>query len=224
MENTSWTIHVVGRTTLADTLRTQDALLRQGDPAVHVAGLQDTVVSFGAGVSEGAPFLARARVRGTPTLRRSSGGTGVLHLPGDLVWAVILPRSDPRVGRDFVNAYARLGAGLVTVLARHGGDAAWTPAPGLSDDYCPLGHRGQVLSIRGLVVGAAAQHLTGTALLHQGMLSFEVDRPLTRDLFSFPNDAAADRLSGVHELGVDRPTAELAEEVAQALVDALERS
>jgi lipoate-protein ligase A len=216
-----WSVRVEPRAALENTLRAQEALLRVGVPAVHVAGVRDAAVSYGAGVSEDAPYLARARVRGTPAIRRSSGGTGVLHLPGDLAWAVVLPRSDPRVGRDFVHAYARLGAGWVDLLARYGVEAEWTPAPGLSDEYCPLGRRGSVLSVQGRVVGAAAQHLSGGALLHQGTVSLAVDRALTRELFPSLEERATNRLAGVRELGLDRGTALLASEAASCLVAAL---
>jgi len=218
---TAWSVRVDTTASFAEVLRTEETLLRRGAPAVHVAVVDGTVVSFGAGVPESAPYLSAADRRGIPTARRRSGGTGVVHLEGDLVWAVILPRSDRRVGRDFVRAYPRLGAGLVAALAPHRVSATWVPSPGLSDDYCPLGRRGNVLEVGGRVVGAAAQHLSGTALLHQGTLSFEVDRDLVRDLFGFPDDSIPARLAGVAEHGVRARPEEVAEGVAQALVAAL---
>jgi lipoate-protein ligase A len=100
--------------------------------------------------------------------------------------------------------------------------SGWVPAPGLSDEYCPLGRRGDVLTVRDRVVGAAAQHLSGTALLHQGTLSLEVNRELVRELFAF-DDVAAERLAGVHECGVRAGPDRLAETVAQELLAALGR-
>ncbi|MCI4343053.1 MAG: hypothetical protein L3J92_02925 [Thermoplasmata archaeon] len=218
---TSWSVRVDAPASFAEVLRTEEVLLRRGAPAIHVAVMEGTTVSYGVGVPESAPYLSSAHRHGIPATRRSSGGTGVLHLPGDLVWAVILPRSDPRVGRDFTRAYARLGAGLVTALAYHGVEATWEPAPGLSDEYCPLGSRGEVLAVGGRVVGAAAQHLSGTALLHQGTLSLDVDRDLVRDLFGFPDDSLAHHLASVAEFGVRAHPKALAEGVSEALVAAL---
>jgi len=199
----------------------QEELLRAGAPAVHVALIDRTVLSVGAGVRDDAPYLRRAEEAGIPTARRSSGGTGILHLAEDLVWGVVLPRADEQVGRDFVRGYGRLGAGVVTALASHGVPAEWVPAPGLSEEYCPLGSRGQVLESGGRIVGAAAQHLTGTALLHHGTLSRHVDRDLVARLFSFPDPGTADRLAGVDERGVFGPPGTLAEQLGRALGAAL---
>jgi lipoate-protein ligase A len=216
-----WSVRVDGFAPVAEVVRREGALLRAGAPAVHVAVVDGSAVSYGVTVPEDAPYLARARRLGVPTVGRTSGGTGVLHVRGDLVWAVILPRSDPRVGREFVRAYGRLGAGVVTALAERGIESRWQAAPGLSDDYCPLGPRGDVLSVGGRVVGAAAQHLTGTSLLHQGTVSVDIDRNLVRELFDFPDDAAVAHLTGLREHGVRAASATLAASVAEALVVAL---
>lgn len=202
-------------------VRTQEELLRQGETAVHVSVVDRTVLSVGVGVRADAPYLRRAEEEGIFTARRASGGTGVLHREGDLVWAVVLPRSDARVGRDFVRGYRRFGAGLVAALSDHGVSATWVPAPGLSEDYCPLGPRGEVLAVGGGVVGAAAQHLTGTALLHHGTLSLSVDRALVSRLFTFPNPSVVDRLAGLDERGIHERPERLAERVGRALESAL---
>jgi lipoate-protein ligase A len=202
-------------------VRHQEELLRASAPAVHVAVVDRTVLSVGVGVPDDAPYLRRASEAGIRTARRSSGGTGILHLAEDLVWGVVLPRADERVGRDFVRAYGRLGAGVVTALSTHGVSAEWGPAPGLSEEYCPLGPRGQVLESGGQIVGAAAQHVTGTALLHHGTLSRHMDRALVARLFSLADPGVADRLAGVDERGVLDPADALAEQLARAIAAAL---
>jgi lipoate-protein ligase A len=202
-------------------VRAQDDLLRRGEPAVHVAVVSGTTLSVGLGVPAKAAYLDRARAAGVPTIRRSSGGTGVLHLVQDLVWAVVLPRADPRVGRDFVRGYPRFGAGLVTALAELGVTSAWVPAPGLSEECCPLSSRGFVLETRGAVVGAAAQHLTGAALLHHGTLSTHVDRDLVARVFEFPEPSVVDRLTGLDERGVREPPHQLAEALRRSLASDL---
>jgi lipoate-protein ligase A len=206
---------------LADALRFQETWLRRGTPGIHVAVVDRPTLSVGAGVPEDAPYLERARAEGLPTARRTSGGAGIVHLDGDLAWAVVLPRDDPRVGRDFVRAYGRLGAGLVQELARHQQPAAWVPAPGVSDEYCPLGPRGYVLEARGRIVGAAAQHLATAALLHHGTLSARADRELVRRLFPTTDPSALERLAGLEDLGVHEPSTRLAGAVAVALDAAL---
>ncbi len=214
-------VRVESASPVAAVLRGQEEMLRAAELSVQVAIVRETVLSVGVGVPEGASYLQRAITLGVPTARRSSGGTGILHLEGDLVWSVVLPRNDPRVGRDFVQGYARFGAGVVTALARIGATTSWVPAPGLSESCCPLGSRGFVLDLGGSVVGAAAQHLTGSALLHHGTLSLHVDRDLVARLFEFPEPAIADRLTGLADHQIRERPEQLAEDVARALADDL---
>ena len=195
-------------------------ILRRAVPAVRVAVLTDRAVSFGVGVHGDASYLLRAATAGIPTVRRTTGGTGLLHAPGDLAWSVVLPRSDPRVGPDYVHAYARLGAGVVRFLADRGATLAWTDPPGSDPDYCLLSARGSVLSLETKVLGGAAQHLAGGALLHHGILPLELDRPLLRTLFGLPTKSL-ERLTSLRELGVEGTSDALAWKLAASLSDAL---
>ena len=189
-------------------------------PAVRVAVLTDRAVSVGVGVREGEAYLARAAKEGLPAVRRTTGGTGLLHGPGDLAWSIVLPRSDPRVGSDFVRAYARLGGGVVRFLSERGADCRWSDPPGTDPEYCLLSARGLVLTHGGQVLGGAAQHLAGGALLHHGILPLEVDRPLLRRIFRLSATAAA-RLTSLREVGVTGAPEELAWKLAARLSDAL---
>lgn len=209
----------VRRVGFADEVRLQDALLRRAAPAIRARVVRERVVSFGVGVPADAPYLLRARQRRIPTVPRSTGGTGVLHLENDIVWALVLPRTDPRVGRDFTRAYGRLGRGIVRGLGRLGIPASWVAAPGLVDDYCPLSSRGEVLVVDSLVVGAAAQHVTSNALLHHGSVSWEIDREEVDRLFGLPSHGPSARLGGVAERGIPGGPVGLAEALEQALSD-----
>lgn len=154
-------------------------------------------VSVGVGVSRAAPFLARARGRGLPVVRRHTGGTALLHLPGDLLWCVVLPRTDPRIARGFVHAYELLGAPVVEFLRGLGVASSWEEPPGLSEEYCTLGRRGRVLKVGDRVVGGAAQHATGAAVLHHGTISWGTDRPLAVELFGTELGSAFELLDGI---------------------------
>lgn len=198
-----------------------DRALQLGAPSVRVAVLSEAAVSYGVGVRDPAPYLLRSRDAGLPTIRRSSGGTGVLHAAGDLVWSVVLPRSDPRVGRDFVRAYGRLGAGVVRFLAGRRVRSGWVAPLGLSVDYCVLSGRGEVLAVDSRILGGAAQHVSRTALLHQGMVPLQVDRPLVRRLFAIHDPQAIDRLVGLRDLGLHDPPEELAPELAASIAGSL---
>lgn len=211
------------RTSVVEEMRLQEEALRRGAPAALVSVVRERAVSYGVGVPSGAAYLLRARALGVATAPRTTGGTGVLHLEGDVMWAVVLPRSDPRVGRDPTRAYGRLGRGVVAGLAALGVRADWTPAPGLVEEVCPLSSRGQVLATDGKVLGGAAQHLTSTALLHHGSVSWSVDRPEVDLLFDLPPGGPSARLGGVSELMSNAGPDALARALAHALAEELGR-
>ncbi len=200
-----------------------EALLRHGRPTVRVGILADRSLSLGVGQPDEAAAARRATAHGLAVVRRSTGGTGVLHLPGDLAWSVVLDRTDPRVGRDFVRAYGRLGAGAVRFLAERGVAAGWVPAPGLSDEACLLGRRGEVLSAGPRILGGAAQHLTAASILHHGVIAVEGEPDLEAELFDVPTALLRARRAGLRELGVTLSSewlaARLLEDLARSLED-----
>jgi len=206
-----------------DNLLEDDRRLREGALAYRTAVVTERYLSLGVSQPRDAPAALRARSRGLPVLGRSSGGTGVLQLPGDIAWAVVLPRDHPLVGRTFPRAFGRLGAPLVDVLAGAGLATEWRPSPDLSPELCLLGSRGEALFAGDTVIGGAAQHLTGTALLHHGVLNLGIDRRLLTDLFQLDPGAAA-RVAGIRELGVRDPSEVLARRLAVALRDLLARA
>ena len=179
------------RTTSEGRVQRDERLLRDGRPSVHAEILSDATLSIGVQPAPVAGSVAAARRLGIEISRRRSGGTGVLTLPGDIVWTLVLPRSDPRWGRDFLHAYDRWGAPVVELLEGRGRPAHWGPPPGQSTSLCPLGSRGEVLWSEGRVVGAAAQHLSAGALLHHGILFWTPRTELAEALW--PEDAPAIR-------------------------------
>jgi lipoate-protein ligase A len=191
--------------------------LRRGLPSVRVTPVTERSVSIGVATPSDAPFVRRAREAGWPVVRRRSGGSGVLHLPGDLVWSVVLPRADPRVGPDFVRAFGRFGAGAVRFLSGRGVTGRWGAAPGLAPEYCVLSARGEVLSVGDRVLGGAAQHATARALLHHGTIARRVDLDALARLFEIRDPDRLDRLTGLEELGMRASPADLADELASAL-------
>lgn len=210
-----------GDGSVAEELRGHEALLRDGRPAARAVVVRGTAVSYGVRVPPTAGYLERARAAGIPTAARTSGGTGILHLDGDLLWAIVLPRRDPRASRGFVRGYRRLGAAIVETLSRRGLVASWGPPPGTSEAYCPLSSRGEVLWIGDRVVGAAAQHATGTALLHHGSLAWTVDRPTVAKLFGLALPGPPDRLGSLTEARLAGPALRLAEELGERLAAGL---
>ena len=201
--------------------RADESLLRRGGPAGRVAVLADGALSVGMGVPADAPYLVRARAEGWAIVRRSSGGTAVAHGPGDLTWTIVLPRTDARVGNDYARKYDRLGRAIVRFLSSHGVTARWAPPPAVSDGYCLLGHRGSALWVEGRVLGGAAQHLSGQALLHHGVLPRAIDRTALGRLFELPDHGGLDRLTSLSEAGIRERSEALAVGLAVALDDEL---
>lgn len=197
-----------------------EALLERPPPRGRVAVLRARCLSYGVGIRSTAPYLARSAAEGIPAIRRSTGGAGLLHEPGDLAWTVVLPREDRRVGRDFVRAYGRLGRGVVRWLGTLGAAARWEDPPALSHAYCELSERGSILTSGGWIIGGAAQHAAGGLLLHHGTISRCVDRPTIERLFDL-GEAASRRLGGLVDLGIDGPAGGLARDLAAALDDDL---
>ncbi|HXY47198.1 MAG TPA: hypothetical protein VEK13_04810 [Thermoplasmata archaeon] len=203
----------------ANDVQADEDLLREGFPAIRVATLGDRALSVGAAVPMSAEYLDRARTEGCTIVRRASGGTAVLHAPGDLAWTLVIPRTDPRFGNDYVRRYDRFGGGVARYLRSEGISAHWVDPPGLPTDYCLLGSRGSVLEARGKILGGAAQHLTARALLHHGAIARTLDRRTLERLFGLPVRPGLDRLTSLEELGLREPSEVLAERLAQALVE-----
>ncbi|HTT25487.1 MAG TPA: hypothetical protein VMH90_00800, partial [Thermoplasmata archaeon] len=187
--------------------RDQERLAR-GDLSVHAGTLSDTSVSVGVAMPISPVIEAICAKRGWPIHRRSSGGTALLHRPGDLLFSVLLPAGDPRIGRGFVRAYGRYGAPLVRALATAGVEARWTTAFALSDQFCLFGPRGDVLAVGERALGGAAQHLTKAGLLHHAVVGASLDRGALAALFGVPDRLLADRLTAFGECA---GTADLAE-------------
>jgi lipoate-protein ligase A len=207
---------------VAENLRAEAEMLASGRPSIRVAVLQGRALTYGAGGTEDAPYVQRARERGVAVFRRSSGGTGVLHDEGDLAWTVVLPRSDPRVGRRFVHAYDRLGAGVADALKDVGIEGTWVEPLGLDAGCCLLGPRGQVLVAGARVLGGAAQHLTSRALLHHGHVPATIDRDELRAIFDL-DAPTSERLTALDELAAGVDPSAWALTLAQRLAGSLGR-
>jgi lipoate-protein ligase A len=183
-----------------------EAILESGHAAARVGVLLDVSVSLGVAQTPDTSAAVRARRLGIPVVRRTSGGSGLLHMDGDLVWSVILPRPHERLPKDFVHAYESLGAGAVRFLAELGLEAEWSGPFGIVEDFCLLGPRGKVLTIEGHAIGGAAQHVTKSALLHQGMISARLDSHLLHRLFDLDDRMVGRYLTSLHDQGIAEPS------------------
>lgn len=199
-----------------------EAALRTGAAQVRVSWVRDEALTLGASQRDDSPCALRARSLGLPVLRRGSGGTGVYFGEGDLAWAVIFRRTDPRVGGRFCSAYAPMGAGVVDWLAREKVAAGWRASAGTEPELCLLGARGEVLVAGARVLGGAAQHVTGTTLLHEGIVLSRLRRERLRSIFGLPDPRLDSGLVGLRELGIESDPSVAAEQLSKALLAALE--
>ncbi len=198
-------------------IRADAELLRSGQPAMQVAILAGRALSVGVSQRDDAECIVRARRIGIPVVRRSTGGLGILHAPGDIAWSLILPRSDPQVGRDFSTAYGRLGEGLVRFLGELGVSSAWQLPIELPSEYCLLSGRGAVLTVAGRAIGGAAQHLTRLALLHHGVLPYHLDPSLLHEVFDLEPGLVRRSLTSLEQVVGDVPPLELAHRLQSVL-------
>jgi lipoate-protein ligase A len=206
-----------------ENLRRDASLLGVAQPATRVAVLSDVSLSLGVGRRPDTPAAVRALRQGIAVLQRSTGGSAVLTGPGDLAWSVVLPRTDPRVGRDYVRAYDRFGAPLVGFVRMFGLEATWKIGPSTAPEICLLSGRGQVLSVEGRIIGGAAQHRSVTALLHHGFLARRIDRGLLGRVFDVPPESL-ESLGSLEEVGVGAGSETLASRLEALLQSAFGRS
>lgn len=172
-------------------------------------------LSVGVSQKDNLPSLDRARRAGIPLVRRSTGGSGVLLSPQDLLWSLILPRSHLLATPPVTAAYGRLGGAVTRFLAGLGIAAEWGEPLDLSAEFCPFGARGSPLLARGRVIGGAAQHLTATLLLHHGFLYYRHDPVRPSQLFDVSRQTLADRVTFLERAGARGN----AESLSSALLD-----
>ena len=190
-----------------EVLERDEALLAEGRPTVRVGLFGETAVSLGIAQRDESALEGRARSLGYPIVRRRSGGSALLHRPGDIFWSLVLDRDHPLVGRGFVHRYSELGEGWRRFLGRKGLDAAWDCPPALNETYCLLSQRGQVLTARGGVLGGASQHVTSRTLLHHGVVACSLDAQRLVELFGLGEERK--RLTSLSDLGATPSNDEL---------------
>lgn len=207
-----------------EVLRGDERLLELGRPTVRVGRFAEAAVSRGVGQRREDATSQRARELGLPVVRRGSGGSSLLHLPGDLFWSLLLQRDHPLAGRGYVRRYAELGEGWRTFLRRKGlPTASWVDPPACNEGYCLLSSRGRVLAVQGRVLGGASQHVTSRALLHHGCVSASLDRRRLAEVFDLHDEERA-RLTSLRDEGVPAEAVdlrELASDLERALTSAM---
>jgi lipoate-protein ligase A len=208
------TVH--GSLTVPEGIALDEEALSKGQIQVQVARCKTLTLSLGVAQSLGSTEARKAREMRIPVYRRTSGGTGLLHCPGDIFWSIVLPRTPDLVGRDFIHRYSRFGAGWIEFLTKRKVSASWDKAPDGFPSYCLFSGRGEVLATGGKVLGGASQHVTAKALLHHGAVACALDPAAMQKVFDMPEDLVR-RLTSLGGEGVSLGDGDL-EELAECLL------
>lgn len=203
-----------------EVLRGDEELFSRAESVVRVGRFAEDCVSVGVGQRDGERVLFRAHALGLSGARRTSGGSSLLHLKGDVYWSLVLPRSHPWARTGFVRRFAELGGGWSAWGQARGLPLEWSPAPGTEESYCLLSSRGQVVSCEGRVLGGASQHVNASALLHHGVVSARLDLGRLSQLFPEVQGGRFAALTSLEGLGLDLDTDDVGA-IAQALARAV---
>ncbi|MBN2800297.1 MAG: lipoate--protein ligase family protein [Deltaproteobacteria bacterium] len=184
----------------AQDLAWEEALLQRGDPAWIAYGWDAPVLVLGRAQRLEAPWVREAEV---PSLRRSSGGTAVLH-HRDLSLALVLPASHPWCA-TIHGLYGRFLDVVAEALARHGvavrrGEAP--PAGRSRTEICFEDHALESLLLGGRkVLGASQTRRRGAVMVH-GALLFHLDVALQARVYQVGAERVAAAMAPVE--GIDR--------------------
>jgi lipoate-protein ligase A len=100
-----------------------ESVIRGGAPVVRLYTWRPATLSLGVNQPIASVDRAACRERGFGLVRRITGGRAVLH-QHELTYAVIAPRSDPRVSGGVIESYRKISAALVRGLRVLGADVA----------------------------------------------------------------------------------------------------
>ncbi len=220
-EGDAMEIRVLGELPYQEILRRDEESLAQGLPRVQIAVCAERCVTLGVSQREDVEIALRRHDPELAIYRRTSGGTAVLHHPGDLFWSVVVPRQPQWTGRDFVHGYSRFGRGWVDWLLQRGHPSRWEKTGAWFSAYCFLSGLGEALVAGSGVLGGAGQHVTSRALLHHGAVPLTVEPRETEELFGMPEGMATERLTSLRRLGLE-PTADDLQDIASRLAEGVE--
>lgn len=171
----------------------EEALLRAvaagGPPAVFAFGWRQGAVVLGRGQAVADIDLGATRDHGLAVVRRSSGGTAVVHR-GDLSLSLVLPDTHPWAV-SIPNLYDRFLNVVADTLAAAGVPGLERPAPAATRTRSPIcfeGNVGDTLALGGRkVVGCAQARRRGAVLVH-GMFVLETAPDLAAAVFGTTPD------------------------------------
>jgi lipoate-protein ligase A len=164
----------------AENMRRDDVLLAHARPTLRLYGWSPETVSLGNSQTERDVDLDAIRELGLDTVKRGTGGGGILHNASEVTYAVVLPIDHPTLPRDLPRSFAYLSY---------------------------VRKQGTNVVVRGKKISGGAQRRTRLAVLQHGTIILDRDEHRLARVFRTPIDTVCARVTSLRAEGLDPPRA-----------------
>jgi lipoate-protein ligase A len=215
-------MHVLldGVQTGAENMRRDDILLGLARPTLRLYGWSPETVSLGSNQSERDIDLDAIRELGLDTVKRGTGGGGILHNATEVTYAVVLPIDFPGLPRDLPASFAYLSQGIVTALRSLGVPAELEVVGDLTrESLCYVRKQGTNVVVAGKKISGGAQRRTRHAVLQHGTIIVDRDEHRLARVFRTPIDTVCDRVTSLHLEGHSPTRAAITDAVIAGFTD-----
>lgn len=188
----------------AENMRRDDVLLARAQPVLRLYGWSPETVSLGNSQTERDVDLDAIRALGLDTVKRGTGGGGILHNATEVTYAVVVPIDHPGVPRDLPRSFAYLSQGVVTALCSLGVAAELEVVGDLTREaLCYVRKQGTNVVVAGKKISGGAQRRTRTAVLQHGTIIVDRDEARLARIFRTPIDTVCARVTSLRAEGKD---------------------
>lgn len=183
----------------AENMRRDDVLLALARPTLRLYGWSPETVSIGSGQSDLDLDLDAIRELGLDTVKRGTGGGGILHNATEVTYAVVLPIDFPDLPRDLPASFAYISQGIVTALRTLGVPAELEVVGDLTrESLCYVRKQGTNVVVHGKKISGGAQRRTRLAVLQHGTIIVDRDEHRLARVFRTPIDTVCSRVTSLH--------------------------
>jgi len=188
----------------AENMRRDDLLLARAEPVLRLYGWSPETVSLGNSQTERDVDLDAIRDLGLDTVKRGTGGGGILHNATEVTYAVVLPIDFPGLPRDLPRSFAYLSQGVVTALRALGVPAELEVVGDLTREaLCYVRKQGTNVVVAGKKISGGAQRRTRLAVLQHGTIIVDRDEHRLSRIFRTPLDTVCARVTSLHLADLD---------------------
>lgn len=194
----------------AENMRRDDALLARAQPVLRLYGWSPETVSLGNSQTERDVDLDAVRDLQLDTVKRGTGGGGILHNASEVTYAIVVPIDHPGVPRDLPRSFAHLSQGVVTALCSLGVAAELEVVGDLTREaLCYVRKQGTNVVVAGKKISGGAQRRTRTAVLQHGTIIVDRDEDRLARIFRTPIDTVRARVTSLRAEGHDPTRAQI---------------